>query len=47
MTDIITATYIYLALHPITDVLIVGGVYLIYKGYKKYLSGGKNAAVQT
>jgi len=47
MTDIITTTYIYLALHPITDLLIVGGLYLVWKGYKKYMTGGKNDTLQT
>jgi hypothetical protein len=47
MTDILTATYVYLALHPITDILIIGGVYLAWRGYKKYLSGGKNDTLQT
>jgi hypothetical protein len=47
MTDILTATYVYLALHPITDILIIGGVYLAWRGYKKYLSGGKRNDVQT
>ena len=44
MTDILTATYIYLALHPITDLLIIGGVYLAWRGYKKYSTGGKHNA---
>jgi hypothetical protein len=47
VTDILTATYIYLALHPITDILIIGGVYLAWRGYKKYITGGRNDTLQT
>jgi hypothetical protein len=37
--DPFTATYVYLALHPITDILIIGGIYVLWLGYKKYLAG--------
>jgi len=41
MSSIITGTLSYVFLHPITDALVIAGVFVAYWAYTKYKNRGK------